>query len=438
MITIYFPSETTNRLQYVSEHIFTNILGINFEIISNKEEFLNIQNPSINYSNEDLEHGLQIIPSGLLTEEGVNPKNDLSISNWNNLFCFFSNNKENIPFDLFSATFYLLSLYEEYFPKQLDKHERFPHTESFLFRNNLLETPIIDRWAYSLKEEFEKRGYKTDDFRLRKYQTISTYDIDHPFLYQNKGLIKNTGGAIKDLLKGNVSAIKNRVLVQFRLEKDPYTKALELIKEVQESLNKPYHFFILLGDKGKYGVTTIYSPKQFYDYIKDLPNATIGLHPSYNSFRNLKQLLKEKKELEEILGYSINTSRQHFLRIQNPETFQELILAEITEDFTLAFANAPGFRSGTAIPYYFYDIQKEEKTTLLLRPTVMMDSTFIFHQKLTPEQTLEKIKKLIDECKQSGGDYLSLWHNSNLAYSIQENPWIEVYKQSYEYAVSLE
>jgi hypothetical protein len=164
----------------------------------------------------------------------------------------------------------------------------------------------------------------------------------------------------------------------------------------------------------------------------------IGLHPSYDTLRNLAALLSEKTQLEHILGQEVPVSRQHFLRMQTPETFQELHLAGFREDFTLAFAHAPGFRSGTAIPYYFYDLQKEETTSLLIRPTVMMDSTLIFQMKLSPEAALQKIKSLIDACRQSGGDYLSLWHNSNLASTPEENPWINVFIDSFQYAISME
>jgi len=74
----------------------------------------------------------------------------------------------------------------------------------------------------------------------------------------------------------------------------------------------------------------------------------------------------------------------------------------------------------------------------LLHPTVMMDSTLIFHLKLSPESALEKIKSLIDACKESGGDYLSLWHNSNIAGLPEKNPWIGVFIESHNYAISME
>jgi hypothetical protein len=438
MVTIYSPSQKMNRLNYIAGHLFNNILGTEFFITSDKKFYLEQKTPCINYSETELNHGLQIVPHGLLFETEIHPVEELKESEWKGLFCFFSNEKGDIPFDLFSASFYLLTLYEEHFPVELDEHDRFSHLESLLFRKGILEIPVIDRWAYLLKETLEKAGFQTDSFKGRKYRTINTYDIDHPYLYRNKGLIKSIGGAIRDLLRGHLKDVEKRIKVQLRLKKDPYMTSIQAIHAIQSQLQRPYYLFVLLGKRGKYGRSTLYSTRAYYKYLKNLNLPQIGLHPSYDTFRNLKRLIKEKSKLESILGRQVTISRQHFLRLQTPDTFRDLLLAAIREDFSLAFAKAPGFRSGTAIPYFFYDLKKEETMSLVIHPTVMMDTTFIHHLKLSPEAALQKIRGLIDACKQSGGDFLSLWHNSNLACTPEKNPWINVYLQSCKYAVSLE
>jgi hypothetical protein len=217
-------------------------------------------------------------------------------------------------------------------------------------------------------------------------------------------------------------------------------EAIQRMDEIHKNANLGYYLFVLLGEKGKYGRSTVYPTRAYYKYLKTLNNglATIGLHPSYNTYLNPNLLIKEKKQLEKILETPVVSTRQHFLRMRSPETFQELRTAHLMEDFTLAFAHAPGFRSGTAISYYFYDIEKEESTGLLLHPTVMMDATLITHLHLSPENALDKMKRLADECKKSGGDYVSLWHNSNLAGDKKNNPWINVFIESFRYAISLE
>jgi hypothetical protein len=436
MITIYFPFKNTKRLEFVANHLFNRILGVEFQIISDKKLYLEQTNPSINYSNTELHHGLQIVPQGLLSENEIHAINNLNKSKWNGLFCFFYQGKGDIPFDLFAASFYLLTLYQEYFPAKLDIHGRFDHEESVLFQNNVLEIPVIDRWAYFLKKEWEKAGFYTGNFQLRKFQSVQTYDIDFPFLYRYKGLLKNVFCLTRDLFKKNFQAVKERIRVLLRLQDDPYMVSLKYIDEHQKQIQRPYYLFVLLGKSGKYGRTTLYPTLPYYNYLRNIQWAKTGLHPSYETYKNLCKLKKEKLQLEKLTGKTVNLCRRHFLRMQIPVSFQDLLDAGFTEDFTLAFAKAPGFRSGTAIPHFFYDLQKEEQTALLIRPTVLMDTMLIEHSKLLPDDALKKIKTLIDECWLSGGDYLSLWHNSNLAYTSKENPWKKVFEESERYALS--
>ncbi|MDR2682443.1 MAG: hypothetical protein LBB64_01060 [Dysgonamonadaceae bacterium] len=442
MITIYSSPENKKRLEFAAGHLFRSVLGVEFQITSDPAFYRAQTGPCIFYSDEHLSYGLRISPHGLLSETGVRPLPELQTGEWKGLFCFFHSGQGDIPFDVFAASFYLLSLYEEYLPSApLDEHGRFDYRYSLLYRNGCLEIPIIDRWAYQIQASLEKAGFSTAGFPLRPFRAVDTYDIDHPFRYRYKGWLKNTGGILRDALKRDWKAVGERLSVLFLGRDDPYMQAIRRIRSVQQQSQKAYYLFVLLGKSGKFGRSTVYPPKAYYRYLKALSGATIGLHPSYETYpseRSYRTLTTEKQQLETILQQPVSCSRQHFLRMQTPGTFRALLQAGIREDFTLAFAQAPGFRSGTAIPHPFYDIQQDEPTALLLRPTVMMDSTLIIHWKLSPEAALEKIKALIDACKQSGGDYLSLWHNSNLAGSEEGNPWIRVWLESRRYAGEIE
>jgi hypothetical protein len=436
MVKIYAPEGGIKRVNYVSRHIFENILGTTFKIVNKRDVFLQESGICINYSDEVLNHGLQIIPCGLLSETGVRKIHDLEEYKWKDFFCFFRQKRGDIPFDLFSATFYLLTSYEEYFPTQTDKHDRFDLNSSLLYRNNSLEVPVIDRWAYGLKEELER---KYPDFKcnLRKYRFISTFDIDYPFLYRYKGIVKTVGATLRDMLKLDFKSIWERLSVIFRLNPDPYIQAIKKIDDFHKKTGRSYHLFVLLGKNGKYGRSTVRPTISYNNYLKTLKQVTIGSHSSYNTYHNLDLLIREKEELENLLGRKVNSNRRHFLRITCPQSFREAKLAGFKEDFTLAFAKAPGFRSGTAIPYYFYDVEQDIFSDLLVRPTIMMDSTLITHPEYSPEYALSKIKQLADECKKSGGDYLWLWHNSNLA-EKKNKLWKDVFITSFNYAVSLE
>ena len=438
MLYIYSSSENTQRLNYIACHIFNAVLGIDFSIVYDKKIFLQQTGACINYSNENLGHGLQIVPHGLLFEKGAHEITDIEVFKWNGYFCFFRQTQGNLPFDLFAASFYLLTLYEEYFPKKLDEHGRFSPNESLAFRNGFLEIPVIDRWAYLLKEELIKK-YPDTKFKKREFRFVSTIDIDHPYMYLKKGFIRSIGGIIRDLMNRQFKAIVLRFAVHLRIKPDPYMEATKHIDRIHKEAGRPYHLFALMKDRGKYGRKTLYPLKTYYKYLKNLNSATVGLHPSYNTYLNLGQLIIEKKRLEKALGKKdILTSRQHFLRMLIPETFSDLEAAGFREDFTTAFAHAPGFRSGTAVPHYFYDVEKDTVGELLLHPTAVMDSCLITHLSLRPEEGLEKIKRLVDECKQSGGDFVSLWHNSNLSGESENNPWINIFIEMIQYAISIE
>jgi len=435
-IQLFYPFRINERLNYICTHLLTEVLGVTVSITDSRSDFLNYPGPAINYSGEDMSHGLWIHPHGLLEETTIRPQ-QTEVSQWKGFPCFFLQNEGDIPFDIFAASFYLLSRYEEYAAQGMDEHGRFDPIESLAYKHNFLETPIVDRWAYLLKNELLQK-YPGMEFPLRRFRMISTFDVDHPYQFKKRGIVRTFGALGKDTLRLDFRQVGERMAVQLRLKSDPYMKAIRWIAQWHQTTGKEYFLFILRGAQGKYGVSTSFFLSSYYQYLKELKSATIGLHPSYETYKNLELLIKEKQELEEILGRKVITSRHHFLRISIPETYQELAIAGIEDDFSLAYAKMPGFRSGTAIPHRFYDLEQEKATGLLLHPTVMMDTTLIAHQKLLPEDALGKIKSLIDECYQSGGDYVSLWHNSNLAGNSTDNPWIDVFIESFKYASALE
>ena len=436
MITVYFPEENTKRLNYVSQHIFENILGIPFKIVTEKKSFIQETGACINYSDEELSHGLQIVPQGLMSETGVHKIFDLDESKWKDYFCFFKQEKGDVPFDLFSAVFYLLTSYEEYFLKQTDEHDRFDVNISLLYRNNSLEIPLIDRWVYGLKEELEKK-YPDFKCKLRKYRFISTFDVDYPFLYLYKGATKTMGLICRDIMRFNFKTLWERLSVISHLNPDPYMQALKKIDDFHRKAGRTYYLFVLLGKVGKYGRSTTKPTLSYNDYLKNLKQVTIGLHPSYDTYQYPDLLIKEKKELEKLLNKKITVDRRHFLRMTCPQSFRDTVRAGFKEDFTLGFAKAPGFRSGTAIPYYFYDVEQDILSDLLIHSTIVMDSTLIKHLGCSPGYALLKLKQFADECKKSGGDYLWLWHNSNLA-GEKNKLWKDAFIASFNYAVSLE
>src|SRR5690606_3396778 len=75
----------------------------------------------------------------------------------------------------------------------------------------------------------------------------------------------------------------------------------------------------------------------------------VGLHGSYNSFRDPQQLRREKQRLEVAcrkagLDIEIIGSRQHYLRWDSGQTPDHLNDAGFQYDTSGSFADRPGFR----------------------------------------------------------------------------------------------
>ena len=121
-------------------------------------------------------------------------------------------------------------------------------------------------------------------------------------------------------------------------------------------------------------------------------------------------------------------SRQHYLRFSLPETYQQLIDLEIEEDYSMGYASHVGFRASTCTPFYFYDLDFEIQTPLKIFPFVLMDTTLNDYMKLTPKQSLGRIKDLYMEVKKVNRTLITLFHNESISGYMRWNGWQRVYQ----------
>jgi hypothetical protein len=70
LILIYTLKES-KRLTYILKFLFNDIHGTDFQLITNRDEFISSTLPKINYSDEALGEGIQIMPDNLLFESDI-------------------------------------------------------------------------------------------------------------------------------------------------------------------------------------------------------------------------------------------------------------------------------------------------------------------------------------------------------------------------------
>jgi hypothetical protein len=107
-----FTRQNASRLRYIAGIILGNILGLNWEVVTDKRKLG--KHPVINYSSETITGSFRIDPDPLLFETGLS-KREITVNEWKNLPAFFQTNPQSdLPFDVFAASFYIVTRYEEY------------------------------------------------------------------------------------------------------------------------------------------------------------------------------------------------------------------------------------------------------------------------------------------------------------------------------------
>ena len=434
MILIY-SHKITPRVKYICKHIFTRVLNVEVDFASKVEEFVAFNGPKLSYTKLPLGKEFFIRSNDLLFEQGVNDL-DISIQKWDDVPCFFNaGSKSVIPFDIFAASFYLISRYEEYLPHVKDVHERFTAEQSLAFKFRFLDKPVIDIWAFKLREKLQER-FPDYLFPQREYTYTSTIDIDNAYAYKHKSFVRSSGGFINDFLKFQLGSFWDRFAVLTNIKKDPnntFEKILELSKEYKmETI-----FFFLVGDYTTFDTNVSASKRKFRLLIKHIVDyAKVGLHPSYFTMKESKMLKKEKERLESITNIPTTKSRQHFLRFSLPETYQNLIDLEIYEDYSMGYASNVGFRASTCTPFYFYDLDFEIQTPLKVYPFALMDTTLNDYLGLTPKQSLGRIRDIQNEVKAVNGSFITLFHNESLSGYKRWKGWQRVYETMLKTAIS--
>ena len=427
MLLVY-THKVTPRLNYIFKHFFVRILQIPVVFSTKVDEFVAHNGPKITYSKSPLGSEFFIRSHDLLFDQGINDI-DINILNWDAVPCFFpAGEASSIPFDIFAASFYLISRYEEYLPHVQDIHERFPVDESLAFKNNFLEKPLVDIWAYKFLEILKER-FPTYNYKKRNFKLISTIDVDTAFAYKHKGVMRSLGGYFLDIFSFRFVNIWHRLLTNLNFREDHYNTFSKLL-EIKKEYKVTTLFFFLIGDYTTFDKNISFSNNKFRSLIKSVADyAKIGFKPSYFSLKNDEKRKKEKLRLEGIINTPIVFSRQHFLRLIIPETYQNLIDIDIQEDYTMGYAKKVGFRASTCTPFYFYDLDFEIKTPLKLFPFALMDTALKNAMELSNKESLQKIIDLKKEVQKVDGTFISIFHNETLSENDKWKGWSTIYKK---------
>jgi hypothetical protein len=328
----------------------------------------------------------------------------------------------DIGFDFMMSLFWFLSRAEEYNIVNKDHHDRFCAASSIHSVFSTWENPLVDMYCDVLLKKLNEI-FHLDLKRKKQIQRFSIgVDIDRWFKYRHKGLLINTAAILRDFVQFEWKKSMTRLKVMLNLKLDPYDSfsrihSLGLDKQ-------QIFFFILSGGDSKYDrnfpVDTSFVRQKIHDIQ---PWAQIALHPSYHANTNKVLFTKEKKELERASRQNIESSRQHFIRLEIPTSYSILREFGIIKDYSMGFADSLGFRAGTCHPFFWYDCEKEAITSLEIIPFVVMDRTLQQYKAWNPQQSVEKCKDLYKRVQYYEGHFHLIWHNSSFDFEEEWMGW---------------
>ena len=407
MLLVY-THKITPRLKYTFKQICTRILGIPVSFTTTIETFIAHDSLKMSYTKQPLSNEVFMRSHDLLFEQGLEDV-EIHVQDWDNTKCFFYNGEKSaVPFDIFAASFYLLSRYEEHLPHVKDGYGRFLATESIAYQHNFLHQPVVDIWAYKFRDILND-FYPEYNFPKRTYSIKPIIDVPSAYNYKLKGIMRTIGGTIRDFFEFKFKSLYQRFMVLFGLKQDPYDTFKYIINKQKQSRFK-FLFFFLIGDYSTYDKAINVHKKKFVSLIKQVADyCKVGLKVSYFAIDDISILKNEKTRIESIINTSLAASRQSFSKLNLPESYRNLVELEIGEDYTMGYVNQIGFRAGTCTPFLFYDLDYEVQTPLKINSYHLMDYTLISTQSLLDKKKV--LNELINTIKQVNGEFIPIFHN---------------------------
>jgi hypothetical protein len=271
-------------------------------------------------------------------------------------------------------------------------------------------------------------------FGAKSYQFILTYDIDIAYSFLEKGAMRSQGALLKALITGDKDFIETRKKVLTGKMPDPYDTF-----DYQFYLNNKYQvypiYFFHLGDYGTNDKSIPWTSERLQNLIRDINNRYLtGLHPSFASNSKFKLLGLEIDRLNAITGKPTIRSRQHYIMLKFPDTYNILTSIGINDDYSMGYHNILGFRAGICTPFHFYDINREEQTSLRIHPFCAMDSTLHHQLNLTSETALEEVKQYVDEVRKVNGTFTFIAHNNLIGAQSEFAGWSNQFEELIKYA----
>ncbi|WET00144.1 polysaccharide deacetylase family protein [Chryseobacterium arthrosphaerae] len=428
---------TENALKYTIDTILTIALGykIEFSVIKLSEDNIEIilENKNIIFRICGDEEFQRLLTGNLKLSDIPSFDDHYYIPVFkmreNSTLYNTENGKIIVNFDLLSLSFILLSNLDEFLSEERDQHDRFLYKNSIAEKYNIIKIPLVDEYAMLLRTILNKE-YPDIEIKPRQFSITPTHDIDD--IYRFVSPVQSVKSILSQLVRSK--NIKEVVLaVKFFLQslsnkcKDPYFKGIETLLKDSEANGLKSIFFFMGAKPSAYDAGHDVCDQNLKMILKKIGESGMvaGIHPGFYTYKDETVLRMELERVRDAVGHPIIHSRQHYLRFDRKQTFDNLQAAGIEIDYTMGFAEEEGFKCGTSHEFHPYDFKNDMPYKIKEKPLIAMDVTLSSYKKYSVSEAKKSLDILSQRIQRIGGDFIILWHN---AYIYRE---VDFYKKVY-------
>jgi len=391
MLKIRIPNNNLNERGYILDIIFNEFLGLDYILeMGSKDYEIEVENKKVLIIKDTFFNNYPKDLAYLKLESIPNDINEL---------------------DIFAASFFMLTRWEEYVNKNRDEHNRFPAYESLSFKQGFLDRPVVNEYVETLKQML----LELDDsivFKKREFELVLTHDVDN--LYRWKSWKQVFRVVLGDIVKRkDIGSALERLAEYFLIKrkkiKDPFD-TFDWLMDTSEAMGIKSRFYFMSGGITDYDNNYKIDEPKSLELIENIKKRghIIGIHPSYDAYNDFELFKKEKELLEKVASQKVVEGREHYLRFEVPKTWQIWEDNGMEIDSSCGYADKEGFRCGTGDAFSVFNILSREKLKLQERPLVVMDCSLFDYN----NYTYSEAKVNISSMKMNTNSFTMLWHNS--------------------------
>ena len=367
MEILIYVSKLTPRINYTFRQLCKRILGLNINFTTKIETFIAYKGAKFSYANQRLGNEIFIQANGLLNEQGINDL-EITVSEWEGEVYFFkTSSQSDIPFDIFAASFFLLTRYEEYLPHVKNELGDFPASESIACQNDFLHKPIINIWMKRFSELLNGK-FQDLKFHFQQPKVKMLIGVEKAFKYKKLGISRSITGFVSDFFQLRLRDLYERIKTWINNNNDPYDVYDDLITFKNEN-RIGMMFLFLLGDYSMYTKNINHRKRIYKRLIKSMGDyCEIGLLPSHEAIEAFNILQKEIKRFEQIANHELESIviKDHDLNF--PDFYINLDKTTLKRDYSMGYYDQIGFRAGICSSFLFYDLNLEQASPIEIHP----------------------------------------------------------------------